>query len=341
MYDHILALPAGNRRRQKRSRNIDLHIILDAGLQTSFHIDIIVIGFFQARYARGIGGSLGAFVLAGQQVHDLHHVFLEGFAAVGCRCVNMAHGNSAALTPHFHLLVILQVQVQFRIGIERKQRIIMRFRQAHNIHFRIRAVRIHACVQVDVMTAGQTAVHFHNVIAGNIIIHFGYEHAFQTAGIRFRRYIHFNLVAAAEGNVAAALIFAFLVQLRPFIHRDRICGCNSVIAVYPHVFPDAAAFAFYLVGNVYICIGVIHLASGRSHAGVFANVYAGLKIHRLCGCHIRRKLDHTADVHVVVPGFAVIGAGHNLVGRQHITLPCGQTGALQQIRPGIHFHLVV
>ena len=44
---------------------------------------------------------------------------------------------------------------------------------------------------------------------------------------------------------------------------------------------------------------------------------------------------------MVVPVLAVISAGNNLVGCQHIALPGVQPGAFLQLRPGIHLHVVV
>ena len=253
----------------------------------------------------------------------------------------MPHGIRAARCPHLHLLMILQIQVQFRVRIERKQRIVMGFRQAFYIELRIRAVHVGPGVQVNIMGACQRSVNFHTVITRDIVIYLGDQYAFQAAGISLRSQIHLDLVAAAEGDVAASFKFALLFQRRPLVYRDLICGIYSVIAVHPHIFPYAAALAFHLVGHVQIRISVINLPFFGSDRDIFANIHVGLCFYDLCGCHIRRNLEHAADVHMVVPCFVIIGAGNDPVGCRHIAPARMQLRAFLQFRAGIHLHLVV
>ena len=149
------------------------------------------------RLARHIGDRCIIFVLAGTQVNNFYRVFPEGFTAVLRRYVDIAYGNSAAAASHLYLLVVLQFLVYFRIGIERKQGPVMSIRQSRNIHLRRRTVRIHTGVQVDIVGTGQFAVYFHAVAAGNIVVYFADQNAFQGVGSGFRRHVHFEFVAAA------------------------------------------------------------------------------------------------------------------------------------------------
>ena len=50
--------------RQQYSRNINLHIVLDAGLQQAVYIYKVVVLFFNGRFARRIGRRFGVFALA-------------------------------------------------------------------------------------------------------------------------------------------------------------------------------------------------------------------------------------------------------------------------------------
>ena len=217
----------------------------------------------------------------------------------------------------------------------------MGFRQPLDIQFRIRTIRINACIQINIMGAGQFTVHFYAVVAGNPVIHAGSQHAFQTTGIGFRRHIHLNLVTAAEGNIVTGLKFAFLVQRHIRIDGNLIRRCNKAVAVHPHVFANAAALAFHLVGHVHIGIGVVHLAFFSVHSGIFTNNHIGSGFNILTGLYIRRKLDHAADIHMVVPVLVVIGAGDNFIACQHIALPCFQLSAFHNLRFGIHLHVVI
>ena len=105
-------------RRNQRPRNLNLHIVLDTGLQQTLHVDKVVVCFRHAGHARRIPYGLGVFRLAGYQVVNLYRFFLKGFAAVFRRYINMAHGSRAAVFAHNHLLVVLQVQIGIRTGID-------------------------------------------------------------------------------------------------------------------------------------------------------------------------------------------------------------------------------
>ena len=88
------------------------------------------------------------------------------------------------------------------------------------------------------------------------------------------------------------------------------------------MFECAAGLAFHLVMHVNIAICVVNLAPDSVHFGVFADDHIGFVRYLLFRFYIRRNLDHTAHVHVVVPSLPVIGTGNRLVRRQYITLSC-------------------
>ena len=217
----------------------------------------------------------------------------------------------------------------------------MGFRQTGYFQFRIRTVHICTCIQINVVGAVQLAVNFHPVISGHTVGRLGYENTLQTTGVRFRRHVHLNLVTAAEDDIAAVFVFAVLNQFRALIDGDFISRLDSIVTVNPHVFADAAAFAFHLVSKVHIGIGLINLALVRSNLSIPADIHVSLGCDNFIRGYIRCNLDHTADVHMVAPVLAVISAGNHLVFCQHKTLSGSQPGTLHQLRPGIHFDIVV
>ena len=217
----------------------------------------------------------------------------------------------------------------------------MRFRQFFYIHFRRGTVRIRTGIQVDIVGAGQLAVHFYAVVTGKLVIHLAFQGSFQSSGIGFRRQIHLTLVAAAEGDIAAFFKFSLLLQFCAFADGNRIRRSNLIIAVGIDIFCHAAAFAFYLVVDIHIGVGVVNLTFSSSHLSVIANDHIGFAGHNLFRFDIRRNLNHAAHVHVVVPAFPVISAGDDLVGRQHIALACVQLRSLIQFGFAIHLHIVV
>ena len=214
-------------------------------------------------------------------------MFPEGFCAVGRRSVNIAHGNRLAGTSHVYLLIVLQVQLQFRVGIDRNHGIIMRFRQAGKVQDGVRTVRIRPGIQVDIVGALQFPVYFHAIVAGDPVIRNGGRRSSRAADICLCRHVHLDFVAAAEGYVAAVFIFAGLFQLGVLAYGHLICGCDKAVAVHKQVFSQAAALAFHLVDDVHIGIGVIYLAFLGSHAGIFANGHIGFAVDHLAGLYIR------------------------------------------------------
>ena len=227
----------------------------------------------------------------------------------------------------------------------------MGFSQRGHIQCGLGAVRIHACIHINIMRAGQLAVHRHAVVAGYRSIHQGSYSSFHPAGIGFRRHIHLDLVAAAEGDVVTGFIFTLLFQLHFFIDRNLIGGRDKRIAVRIDIFRYAAAFAFHLVIDIQIGIGIVNLPlacrnfGGRTcGTGILiglSNVYVGSGFNYLFGFDVRRYLDHAAHVHMVVPGFPVIGPGHNLVSCCYIALARSQPGSFFQFGPGIHLHIII
>ena len=191
------------------------------------------------------------------------------------------------------------------------------------------------------MGTGQFAIDFHAVITGNPVFHAAFQRASRAADIGFRRQVHLDFIAAAEGDVAASFIFAFLVQFRPLVHGDLIGGNNRIIAVSKYVFRNAAALAFHLIVDIQIGIRIVNLAFSSRYLGILVNHYIGLAGQHLLRFDIRRNLDDTAHAHVVIPAFPVVGAGHDLVGRQHVALARSQLRAFFQFRFGIHLHIVV
>ena len=191
------------------------------------------------------------------------------------------------------------------------------------------------------MGAVQLAVNFHPVISGHTVGRLGYENTLQTTGVRFRRHVHLNLVTATEDDIAAVFVFAVLNQFRALIDGDFISRLDSIVTVNPHVFANAAAFAFHLVSKVHISIGLINLSLVRSNLSIPADIYVSLGCDNFIRGYIRRNLDNASDVHMVAPILAVISAGNHLVFCQHIAMPGGEFRTLFQFRPGIHLHIVV
>ena len=131
------------------------------------------------------------------------------------------------------------------------------------------------------MGTGQPAVHFHTVVASKIVIDTAFQCAFRSGGIRFRRQIHLNFIAAAEGDVAASFEFPLLVKCGPCIHGNLIGRGNRIITVYEYIFSYATALTFRLIVHVNICIGIVNLPFDGSHFGIFSNVHIGFTGHDL------------------------------------------------------------
>ena len=157
----------------------------------------------------------------------------------------------------------------------------MGFRQAFNIQFRICPICVRSGIQVDIVGTVQFSIYFHAVIAGNPVIHFGDQSALRSGGIGFRCHIHLNVIAAAEGNVAAIFKSALLFQFRPCIDSYLISRGNKIIAIHIYVFGYTSTLSFYLVRVINICIGIVNLAVDSSHFDIFANVHTGFAGHDL------------------------------------------------------------
>ena len=261
------------------------------------------------------------------------------------RDVDIPNGDPLAALAYFHLMVVHQVDVQFRTGGEGDNGVVVGLGHSGDIQFRITAVLVHPRVQVDVMGAQQPAVHFHGVVAGDIVIRVGPGYAFQAAGGSVGLHVHIDDVAGSEGDVLAARVFAVLSQLGPLAHGHRIGVVYGGIGINPEVFRQAAAVALGVVVNVHIRVGCNGLAVFRDHPCVFTDVYFGAGGDLLVGFDIRRNLDDATHGHVVVPGpffvVAVIGTGLHLVFRQHIAVLGGELRALRKLRLGVHGDIVV
>ena len=331
-------------RRQQGAPDIDLHIALSPGPQETFHIHKVIIIFLNFRVAGLIGNGFGRSVRAGEQIDHFHYLFLEGFASIIRRHVDVALGNGAAGFAHLYLLVVLKVQLNFRTGIERQQGIVMAFRQGVNLYFRVCTVRVDAGIQVDVVGAGQGAVHFHRVMAGQIIFHLGFQHAFQAVNRPFRRQIHPDPVGAAEGDVVAVFELALLFQFRSLADDHLIVGRDVIHAVNIHIFANAAAFSLHLVGDVQVGVGIIHLALAGGHPGIFAHVHYSVSFYRLFGLYAApvtgSHVDNAADSHGIGPGLPVIGIGDHLIACLQISLAGGEPCAFPQFGPGIHHRVI-
>ena len=201
------------------------------------------------------------------------------------------------------------------------------------------------------MCTGQFTIYRHTVIAGNRSVHHAFYGSFHPTGIGFCSQIHLDLVAAAEGDVFPIFILALLHQFGFFIYGNFICRSDKRIAVRIDIFGYAAAFSFYLIINIQIGISFVNLPLACSNFGCrigrsvirsgLPNVHVGSGFDFLSGFNVRRYLDHAAHVHVVVPGFPVIGPSLNPVSRRYIALACSQLGTFLQFRPGIHLHIVI
>ena len=95
--------------RDQRPCNINLHIVLNTGLQHTVYIHKVIVFLADCRNTLRIGSSFAVLVLAEEQPIDRYRVFLNGFLAIFRRHVNIAHRSGAAGIPHRHLLVVLQV----------------------------------------------------------------------------------------------------------------------------------------------------------------------------------------------------------------------------------------
>ena len=227
----------------------------------------------------------------------------------------------------------------------------MGFGQSGNVQGGFGSVRVHACIEVCVIGAGQFSVHFYAVGPGNRRVHQGPHHSFHSAGIGFGHQIHLDLVAAAQGDVAAAFVLAFLFQYRILIDGNRIGRSDKGIRIGIDIFRHAACFAFHLIGHVYIGMGVENLTPACGHFGfrgigrtvraAFADIDAGGAFDFLFGFNVRRDLDHAAHIHMIVVVFPLIGIGVYLVGGHHIALAGLKLGPFFQLRFGIHLHRVI
>ena len=113
------------------------------------------------------------------------------------RDVDIADRNPLTVGPHLHLMIVLQVDIQFRAGGAGNHGVVVGFGHARDIQLRVGAVLIHPRINVDVVTAIQFAVDLNQVVAFDIVVRVGPGHAFQTAGGGIRLHIHIDDVAGS------------------------------------------------------------------------------------------------------------------------------------------------
>ena len=102
--------------RYQSARQFNLYIVLVAGLQEAFHLYKIVVGLVKVLIALLVAQQRLLRILAGKEVGGLDDGLLHVLAAFVGRDVDIADGDALAAAAHLHLMVVLQVDVQFRAG---------------------------------------------------------------------------------------------------------------------------------------------------------------------------------------------------------------------------------